>query len=58
MWGRHIPGTTENTIVTIFCTSLSVSFSANLVTQTMQPPKNVRKKEISIHVDIRNALIY
>jgi hypothetical protein len=35
MWGRYIPGTTQNTIVPIFCTPLSFSFSADLVTQTM-----------------------
>jgi hypothetical protein len=35
MWGRHVPGTTENTIVAIFGTPLSFGFSADLVTGTM-----------------------
>lgn len=31
----NIPGATKNTVVSIFCTPLSVGFSVNLITQTM-----------------------
>jgi hypothetical protein len=50
VWWWHIPGATKNTIVPIFCTPLSFSFSVDLITQTVYPPERIWEKGKKISV--------